>query len=396
MWWTRKETTEDAAAPRSAAPEPPSPTGEHRAAFILLGLGGATLASFGIAAIGSVFAATFFGLVLTICVYPVRRWLESRGVPRGLATLAVLVAVVGLLGAFTAALVISIAQFLTLLPQYEPQLELWFAQVGSWLESFGIGPEQVQALLSSFQPSAVIGYLGGVVGGAAGLLSAAVVLLTMLILMAADSSYASTIGAGIAARRPAVGGALVRFTGGVRRYMVVTTGLGVAQGLVNWVALLVMGIPGAALWGMLSFLCSFIPNVGYFIALIPPIVFGALVGGWPTVIAVIVVYGVFNSVIQSIIQPKVVGSAVSLSQTITFFSVLFWAIVLGPMGAILAVPLTLLVRMLLIDSDPRTAWIRPALGEVDDAKLQMHAQDAAAKAQRRRRRAQKDVSARRA
>lgn len=360
--------------------------GNHRAAFVLLALGGAALTAFGIAAISSLVASVFFGLVLTICVYPVRRWLEARGVPRGLATIAILVAVVALLGAFVTVLIISVGQFLTLLPQYTPQLEGWLAAVAAWLEGFGIGADQVAAILSSFQPTELIAWLGGIAGSAAGLLSWAVVLLTVLILMAADSAYASTITAGIAARRPAVGAALVRFGSGVRRYMVVTTGLGLAQGLVNWAALAVMGIPGAALWGLLSFLCSFIPNIGYFIALVPPIVFGALTGGWPVVIAVIVVYGVFNAVIQSIVQPKVVGSAVSLSQTITFVSVLFWAVVLGPMGAILAVPLTLLVRMILVDSDPRTAWIRPALGEVDEARREMRAADAAAQHTRRERR----------
>ncbi|GAA3922925.1 hypothetical protein GCM10022382_30890 [Microbacterium invictum] len=361
----------------------------HRTAFILLAFGGAALASFGIAAIASIFASVFFALVLTICVYPVRRWLEARGVPRGLATVAVLVAVVALLAAFIGALIVSFGQFLTLLPQYTPQLEQWLTDVGVRLEGFGIGPDEVEAILSSFQPSVILGYLGGLAGSAAGLISSAVVLLTVLILMAADSSFSATIAAGITERRPAVGGAMVRFTNGVRRYMVVTTGLGLAQGLVNWAALAIMGIPGAALWGLLSFLCSFIPNIGYFIAIIPPIVFGALTGGWPLVIAVILVYGVFNAVIQSIVQPKVVGNAVSLSQTITFVSVLFWAVLLGPMGAILAVPLTLLVRMILIDSDPRTAWIRPALGEVDDAKRQMEAEDVARARARRLRRDQR-------
>jgi hypothetical protein len=123
-------------------------------------------------------------------------------------------------------------------------------------------------------------------------------------------------------------------------------------------------VPGALLWGLLSFLCSFIPNIGYFIAIIPPIVFGFLVGGWPTAIAVIVVYGLVNAVVQSIVQPRVVGNAVALSQTITFVSVLFWAVVLGPIGAILAVPLTLLVRTVLLDADPRLRLWRPATGDL--------------------------------
>lgn len=382
MWWNRKHepdkrndnTDADVVA---AAPPPP-----HRTAFLLVGLGGATVAAFGIAAIGSVFASVFLALVLTICVHPIRNTLQRRGVPRGLASISVLLAVVLLLGGFVFALLVSFAQFATLLPDYEPQFEEWLTGVASWLSGLGIGADQVSAMLDSFDPARIVGFVGGFVsgllGGAAGLISGAVVLLTMLILMAMDSSYVPAIVAGIRSKRPALGAALVRFATGVRRYMVATTGLGVAQGLINWLALAIMGIPGAALWGMLSFLCSFIPNIGYFIAIVPPLVFGALVGGWPMVVAVIVVYGVINGVIQSIIQPKVVGNAVSLSQSLTFVSVLFWAIVLGPMGAILAIPLTLLVRMLLVDSNPSMGWVRPALGELDETKQRVAADDAEA------------------
>lgn len=391
MWWNRKQApTEpvDDAALAEATPSVP-----HRAAFILLGLGGAVVALWGIAAIGSVFSSVFLALVLVICVHPIRRALERRGVPRGVATVSVLLAVVLLLGGFVFALLISFAQFATLLPDYAPQFEAAATSFGDWLERLGVGPEQVSAILGSFDPGQIVGLIGSVVssllGGAAGFVSGAVILLTMLILMAADSSYVPTVVAGIGAKRPALASALVRFADGVRRYMLATTGLGIAQGLINWVALAIMGIPGAALWGMLSFLCSFIPNVGYFIALIPPLVFGALVGGWPTVIAVIVVYGLINAVIQSVIQPKVVGDAVSLSQSLTFISVLIWAVILGPMGAILAIPLTLLVRMLLVDSNPAAAWVRPALGEVEEARRQMAEHDATAKAERRELRAAK-------
>ncbi|UOE43244.1 AI-2E family transporter [Agromyces larvae] len=367
------------------APGATPPAIAHRTAFILLGLGGAAVASFGIAAIGSIFTAAFFALVLTICVHPIRTWMQGRGVPRGIATVSVLLAVVLLLGAFAGALFLSFAQFSSLLPSYLPQLQAALTDFGAWLEGLGIGAEQVQRILDSFDPTQVIAFLGGVLGGAAGFVSSAVILLTLLVLMAMDSSYASPLLEGIGRRRPWIAVGVGRFTSGVRRYMAVTTGLGAAQGVVNWIALAIMGIPGAPLWGILSFLCSFIPNIGYFIAIIPPLVFAALVGGWPLVVAVIVVYGLINGIIQSVIQPKVVGDAVSLSQSLTFISVLFWAVVLGPMGALLAVPLTLLVRMLLVDTDPRLNWIRPALGELDQTKLEMRVEDAAAKAERKAR-----------
>ena len=75
----------------------------------------------------------------------------------------------------------------------------------------------------------------------------------------------------------------------------------------------------------------------------------------------------------------------NLSQTITFFSVLFWAVVIGPIGAILAIPLTLLVRLFLVDSNPAMSWIRPMLGELDETKAVMAEFDAEAKAERKAR-----------
>ena len=78
----------------------------------------------------------------------------------------------------------------------------------------------------------------------------------------------------------------------------------------------------------------------------------------------------------------------NLSQTITFFSVLFWAVVIGPIGAILAIPLTLLVRLLLVDSNPAMSWIRPMLGELDETKAVMAQFDAEAKAERKARKSE--------
>ena len=79
-------------------------------------------------------------------------------------------------------------------------------------------------------------------------------------------------------------------------------------------------------------------------------------------IIVIVAYSVINFIIQSIIQPKFVSDAVNLSLTLTFLSLVFWAFVIGPLGAVLAIPLTLLAKALLLDVDPSTRWISSLLG----------------------------------
>lgn len=367
--------------PAESFPRPVLP----RSAVILLTLASAAVVAFGLAAMRGIVTPVFFAFVLTLCVHPLRRWMQGHGVPRGLATGSTIAAVFALLAGFAAVLVASLAQFSALLPQYGPQLAQLGASLTQLLESVGFGPEQTQEVLQGFTPGRIIGFLGGVLGNITSIVGGLVIILTMLILMAVDGSRVPALLTHLDYHRPALVAAFNGFGGGVRRYMIATTVLGVAQGLFNWLVLVILQVPGALLWGLLSFICSFIPNIGYFIAIVPPLFFGFLTGGWPTVLAVIVIYGGINSIIQSIIQPKYVGNAVALSETITFVSVLFWAVILGPVGAILAVPLTLLARTILLDSDPAIAWWRPLTGDKKDLEAILKQEDDAIRARRGRR-----------
>ena len=122
--------------------------------------------------------------------------------------------------------------------------------------------------------------------------------------------------------------------------------------MIDAVVLWALGIPLPLLWGLLAFITNYIPNVGFVIGLIPPALLGAARGRLSSHARGDRAYSLINFVIQSIIQPKVVGDAVGLSTTVTFLSLVFWAWVLGPLGALLAIPLTLLAKALLIDVDP--------------------------------------------
>ena len=359
------------------------PVSPYRSTSILVALGGATVTVFGLAAIAGIAAPILLALVLTICAHPVRRGLERRGVPRGLATGSVVATVFIVLAAFVAALGLALGQFATLLPQFSSQISDIGKTITDWLASVGFGTEQVQAVEAGFDPSNLASVVSGIFGSITNVTVALVIVLTMLILMAADAGYLPTLLTQLRPTRPTLVEALTNFASSVRRYMVATTLLGIAQGVLNALALILLGVPGAFLWGLLSFLCSFIPNVGYFIAIIPPTVFAFLTGGWELALPVIVIYAIVNAVVQSIVQPRVVGNAVALSQSLTFASVLFWAIVLGAIGAILAIPLTLLIRTILVDANPAAAWWRPLIGDLDETRTLMKVEDARQRALRK-------------
>ena len=96
--------------------------------------------------------------------------------------------------------------------------------------------------------------------------------------------------------------------------------------------------------------------MGFIIGVVPPAILGLLTGGPRLMVIVIIVYCALNFVVQSIIQPRFIGDAVGLSITVTFVALVFWAWLLGPLGAILAIPLTLLAKSMLVDVDPRARW----------------------------------------
>jgi predicted PurR-regulated permease PerM len=137
---------------------------------------------------------------------------------------------------------------------------------------------------------------------------------------------------------------------------------GLIVAVLDTVVLEIMGIPLALLWGVVSFITNFIPNIGFLIGLVPPAMLALLTGGWELALGVVVVYCVLNLVIQSLIQPRFVGDSVGLSATVTFVALLFWAWILGPLGALLAIPVTLLIKAVLVDSDPRARWVEALLG----------------------------------
>src|SRR6185436_9806492 len=134
------------------------------------------------------------------------------------------------------------------------------------------------------------------------------------------------------------------FSDTLRGYMAVRAVLGLAAAVLDYLVLLMLGVEHALLWGVLSFLLSFVPNIGFTLSMLPPMLLALLEHGWVSALIVFAAYQVINTVIDNVIGPRFVGKQMNISALLSFLSVLFWTWLLGPTGAILAVPLTVLVR----------------------------------------------------
>ena len=333
-----------------------------RAYTILVGTAAAVIVAAGIGAAAWLVAPAFLAWVIVVVIAPVGHRLRAAGLPPWLATAVLVVLVYGVVVVMAGVVVLSAARLATVLPQYAAEAEGLRRGLGTLLSTYGIGPEQVREVLANLDVGKIAGYIAVLLASVAGLATNLVFLLSLLLFISIETSGADARFAVLVADRPLLGAALGRFTAGVRRYLVVTTIFGLLFGLIDTIALWFMGIPLAVTWGLLAFITNYIPYVGFWLAVLPPAVLALLVGGPRQLVVVVVLYLVVNFVLTSLVQPHFVGDAVGLSITVTFLALVFWGWLLGPVGAVLAVPLTLLVKAILVDSDPRAGWAAALLG----------------------------------
>ena len=344
-------------------PHPRDGYGLPRGLIIILGLAAGVVVAGGIHAIPNILGPVFLALVLTITVDPLRAYLIRKGAPRWLATLAVVIGVYAIVIGLFAAAIVGIAQLASLLPQYADQFQTQLAGIRSWLSSMGVTQADIQKALGSVDKASIVSYAASLLSSLAGVFTSLFFIITLLIFLAVDGSV---FGDRMVSRRPGrepVLSALGTFAAGTRKYFGVATIFGGIVAVLDGAALLILGIPAAGLWALLAFVTNYVPNIGFIIGLIPPALLALLTGGPSLMITVIIVYCVLNFIIQSVLQPKFVGDAVGLTTSVSFLSLIVWAYLLGPIGAILAIPASLLFKALLVDVDPDAKWLQLFLGD---------------------------------
>lgn len=341
-------------------PRPPSARLLPRVTVVLLGAAGLTVAAAGLRAVSGIVGPVLLALVLVITVSPLERTMRRR-LPAWLSLTLMLVVVYGVLLLFALALTVSGARLAGLLVGHGPDFRRLAAEGANWLTGLGVTRGQIASVTGQFDLGRLGGLAGSVLNGAGGALSALVLLLSVLFFLVLDAAPFPRLLQVAEPARPHLVDALRDFAASTRRWLLVSAAFGVVLAVLDAVVLLVIGVPLPWLWALLAFLANFIPSVGFVVALVPPALLALLTGGPVQALWVVVLFGLISTVVQTFIAPRVVGGVVGLSGTLTFLSVLLWGVVLGPLGALLAVPLSLLTKALLVDADPTMHWLRPLL-----------------------------------
>ncbi|MFA4841699.1 MAG: AI-2E family transporter [Agrococcus sp.] len=303
-------------------------------------------------------APIFLGVNLVIAVMPLQQWLLRTGAPKIVAALAALLTVSVFLAALFWSIYWSVQSLVQELPGYGPEFNAMYRDLLAWLEGFGVSQDEaLQQLQGALSPGAIASALTSVLSNAGSVLAFLATLTVVVFFLAWDSMQLPERMERIANSNPGIVQGLDRFAAGVQRYWVVTTLFGLIVSALDLVALTALGVPLALVWAVFAFVTNYIPNVGFVVGVIPPTLMALLANGPLNALLTAILFSVINFVMQSLVQPKVAGDAVGVTPATSFLSLLVWAFALGPVGALLALPATLAVKTLIVDPDPRLAWV---------------------------------------
>ena len=312
----------------------------------------------GIYMLHGLLAPAFFALTLVITVRPLVALASRYHVPRPISAVGAIILIYTFVIGLFAALGVAIAQLVETLPDYSAKFEAIWTQLQALLGRFGIDQSTLMNQVSGMlDTSRIVTLAQGMLSQVTSFGSVLMVMALTVVFLMFDMSRIELRARALMILKPEIAAALAGFAKAVRSYWLVSTIFGLIVAVLDVVALGLLGVPMAVTWGVLSFITNYIPNIGFFIGLIPPALLTLVDSGPWTALWVVVAYAALNFVIQTLIQPKFTGDAVGLNTTTTFLSLLFWAEVIGALGTILAIPLTLFVKALLIDSDPRSRWV---------------------------------------
>jgi len=301
-----------------------------------------------------------FACFIAIILLGPLQWLERKGLKPWMALTLLCAAVILVVFLMSALIGNSIDEFRTSLPDYQARISTDLGAMHSWLEKIGLVSSE-GSLSDALSPARTMQFIGDILGNLTGLLANGfLILLTVAFILAEIKLFPVKLKQSVSDPE-AILTKIQAFTTSANNYMMIKAAISALTGFIIAVFLAILGVDFPVLWGVLAFLLNFVPNIGSIIAAVPAIIIAYLQLG-PGIAAIVAAgYVATNVFVGNVIEPRFMGKSVGLSTLVVFLSLVFWGFILGPIGMLLSVPLTMMVKIALSEND-ETAWISSLLG----------------------------------
>lgn len=314
----------------------------------------------GITQARSVVVLILVSIFLAMLGAPPVLWLERKRLPSLAAVLLVVAGMITILLIIGVIVGASLNSFSDSLPSYQARIEEQLLALKALLAGRGI-PITDQVMLKYANPATVMSLTAGLLTGLSSVLSNMVlILLTVTFILLEISSFPVKLRA-ILGNPEAVFPQYKRFAADIQRYMVMKTFISLSSGILIGIWLFVLGVDFPVLWGFLAFLLNYVPNLGSIIAAVPPILLALIQFGIGRALLAMAGYLAVNIILENMIEPKLMGRRLGLSALVVFLSLIFWGSLLGLIGMVLSIPLTMILK-LACESNESTRWLAIVLG----------------------------------
>ena len=336
----------------------------QRTVNILLTMASIVIILAGVKAATAIVVPFLLSVFIAMACSPIITWANQYKLPRVIAVILVILIIV-IFGLILAALVgQSMNEFTQNLPQYREQLVEEFAWVIGQLDKVNIIVNQ-DALISYLDPGAAMNMATNLLSSLGGVLTNFLLILLIVVFMLFEAeSVPKKIH--IALDDPSMKMQQVdKFLVSVKNYLAIKTLVSLGTGLIIGLWLYFLGVDHFLLWAVLAFLFNYIPNIGSIIAAVPAVLLAFVQLGPATAGFTALGFVVSNMVMGNIIEPRYMGRGLGLSTLVVFLSLIFWGWLLGTVGMLLSVPLTMIVKIAL-ESSPDTRWVALLLASDND------------------------------
>jgi predicted PurR-regulated permease PerM len=286
--------------------------------------------------------------------------MNRKGVPSVVAVSIVVLAMVVVLLGVGVAVGVSLNELSRSMPSYQHRAQEMLLDLKALAAKRGIDISD-EVVLGYVNPGALMSWTPALFTALSGVLSnILLILFTVLFMLLETSVFQRKLRSALENPRAA----FPRFAGYVvdlKRYLVIKTLINLLGGVLTAVWLAVLGVDYAILWGVLAFLLHFVPSVGSLVAAVPSVFLALIQLGGVAALLTAAGYLAIGTIIGNIIEPKIMGRRLGLSTLVVFVSFILWGSLLGLIGALLCVPLTMTVKRLCEMSED-TRWIAVLLG----------------------------------
>lgn len=315
----------------------------------------------GVKAAADMLVPFLLSIFIAVLLAPPMLWLNNLRVPPVVSVLLMVGALGGLGVGLSLFLGGTINAFIDDIPNYETKMQALTRDLSVWLSGFGI--EVPNNLIREYvNPGVAMKMVANVFNGLGGVLTNTfLILFTVVFILLEASGMPSKMRRAFGEQTQALGH-FDKFTDLVQRYLAIKSLMSLGTGLAIGLALWIIGVDYAPVWALVAFLLNYIPNIGSIIAAVPAVLIALIQLGPAEAAITAICYVAVNTVFGNVIEPRLMGRTLGLSTLVVFLSLIFWGWVLGPVGMLLSIPLTMVVKIAL-ETRPSSRWLATLLDQ---------------------------------